>query len=336
MKIPRLDYDPTSALSFYEESLTALGAICERIWHDRLEVLAEDRAAKLWKEDGTLHQQDLLFASADITGARDAQREVFPGCPLTFRLFEALRPAPMVLEKVVLSPTAHRHSPDPTVLEKLWRSQYPASRRWRLVVDVKPGFHFSLAAVLRCEIQAIDQHWSLHRIAIALPGGEADELLAREIPLLEIAGEGEPEEVEWPRVEPSQWWPLLRNNAELEMGPDVDAMRSRQEQYLRRELERLDDYFAHYEQELAERSSRGGTTSTVKGAERLAAARAEHDRRRLDQVARHEICVRPHIDALLLVAEPCWQAELEVEEQRAPQAVSARFVPRARRWFREC
>jgi len=49
MKIPRLDYDPTSALSFYEESLAALGAICERTWHDRLEVLAEDRAAKLWK-----------------------------------------------------------------------------------------------------------------------------------------------------------------------------------------------------------------------------------------------------------------------------------------------
>jgi len=51
MRIPRLDYDPTSALVFYEESLSSLGALTERSWHDRLEVIAEGRAAKLWNED---------------------------------------------------------------------------------------------------------------------------------------------------------------------------------------------------------------------------------------------------------------------------------------------
>lgn len=334
MKIHRLDYDPTSALVFYQESLSVLGALCERTWHDRLEVLAEGRAAKLWNQDGALHQQELLFASADASGARDAGREVFPGCPLTFHLFETLRPAPVVLEKIVLAPTAQQHTPDPAVVEKLWRSQYPGTRRWRLAAEVKPAFHFSLVAIVRCEIQAIDQHWSLQRIAIALPDGEADELLARELPLLEVAADGQ-SEVEWPRLEPSQWWPLLGTALELEMGPEVGTMRSRQQQYLQRELARLDDYFAQYEQELAQRSSRGGPASTVKGAERLEAARAEHARRRQDQVARHEICVQPHVDGLLLVAEPCLRASLEVEEQRAAQALCATFVPRARRWFRE-
>jgi len=333
MKIPRLDYDPTSALIFYEKSLSALGALSERTWHDRLEVIAEGQAAKLWTEDGGLHQQELLFAPADATGARDPHREVFPGCPLTFHLFEALRSAPLPLEKVVLSLSTHDHIPDRAVLEKLWRSQYPATRRWRLAAEVKPAFHFSLVAVVRCEIQAIDQHWSLHRIAIALPDGEADDLLAREIALLEVAAKDE-SEVEWLKTEPSHWWPLLRKEIESEMAPDVEVVRSRQHQYLQREIVRLDDYFAHYEQELTQRTSRGGAASTAKASERLAAARAEHARRRLDQVARHEICVQPHVDALLLTAERCWWASLEVEEQRATEKVSATFVPRARHWFR--
>jgi hypothetical protein len=98
MKIPRLDYDSTWALAFYEEALSVLGALTDRTWHDRLEVIAEGPAARLWNEDGTLHEQELLFASADAIGARDAHREVFPGCPLTFHLFEALRPVPLVLE----------------------------------------------------------------------------------------------------------------------------------------------------------------------------------------------------------------------------------------------
>jgi hypothetical protein len=39
------------------------------------------------------------------------------------------------------------------------------------------------------------------------------------------------------------------------------------------------------------------------------------------------------VDALLLVAEYAWRADLRVEEQRAPHSLSAAFVPRARRWF---
>lgn len=333
MRIPRLDYDPTSALLFYEESLSALGALSERTWHDRLEVIAEGRAARLWREDGTLHEQELLFASADATGARDANREVFPGCPLTFRLFEALTPAPIPLEKVVLSPPGRHHAPDRAVLEKLWRGQYPATRCWRLRAEVKAALHFSLVAVVRCEMQAIDQHWSLHRIAIALPGGESDDALAREIPLLEIAA-ADQNEVDWPPTEPSCWWPLLRHAIESEMAQDIEEVRARQQQYLQREIERVDDYFAQYQLELTQRTSRAGAAQNAKTAERLAAAQAEHARRRLDQVARHEICVKPLIDALLLVAEPCWRASLEVEEQRASQSLDATFAPRSRLWFR--
>jgi hypothetical protein len=332
MKIPRLDYDPASALNFYEESLSALGALCERTWHDRLEVVAEGQAAKLWNQEGALHEQELLFAPADAVGARDALREVFPGCPLTFQLFEALRPSPLVLEKIVLSAGARNAAPDRNVLEKLWHAQYPATRRWRPVTEFKTFFHFSLVAIVRAEIQAIDQHWTLHRVALSLPGGEPDEQLARELPFLEVASDGQAD-LKWPSADPG-WWPSLHNQLETEFRPDVESVRLRQQQYLQREIERLDAYYAHYEQELTQRGSRGGAASTVKTAERLAAARAEHSRRRLDQVARHEICVQAHIDALLLVAEPCWQTSLEVEEQRAGQMVTAAFVPRTRRWFK--
>jgi hypothetical protein len=332
MKIPKIDYDSSSALAFYEEALLALGALTDRTWHDRLDVVAEGRAAALWTTDGTLHEQELLFTSADGTGARDAQGEVFPGCPLTFRLFEALRPSPLALERVAIWSGAQR-IPDSAVVEKIWRNQYPATRRWRLTREFKGGFHFSLVALVRCEIQAIDQHWSLHRLAISLPGGEPDESLARELPLLE-ADVTQATELEWPPVEPTQWRPLLQRRIESEMEPEVEAVRLRQQQYLQREVVRLDDYFTHYEQELTQRISRSGASSNAKAAERLAAARAEHARRRLDQVTRHEIRVLSYLDVIMLTAEPCWMAELEVEEQRATHTLSARFVPRVRGWFR--
>jgi hypothetical protein len=333
MKLSRLDYDSASALAFYDVSLSSLGALTERTWHDCLEVVAEGRAAKLWNEDGTLHQQQLLFASADATGARDAQREVFPGCPLTFRLFEALCPAPLAVEKVALSPAAPAHLPDAAVMEKLWRTQYPATRRWRLAGEIKSAFHFSLVALVRCEIQAIDQHWTLLRLAMSLPEGESDELLARELPLLGPDSNDE-STIDWPRMEPARWWPLLRRQIDSEMEPDIELVRSRQQQYLQREIQRLDEYFTQYEHELTQRATRAGAVSTLKANERLTAARDEHARRRLDQVARHEICVQPHLDAMLVTAERCWGATIEVEEQRAVQIVSAHLVPRARRWFR--
>jgi hypothetical protein len=47
---------------------------------------------------------------------------------------------------------------------------------------------------------------------------------------------------------------------------------------------------------------------------------------------RHEIRVHPYLDALLLVAEPAWRAELHVGREHQTQTFEALFVPRARRW----
>ena len=48
MKLNRTPHDPGELLGFYEAGLTALGALCERTWHDGLEVVAEGPAARLW------------------------------------------------------------------------------------------------------------------------------------------------------------------------------------------------------------------------------------------------------------------------------------------------
>src|ERR1700730_4010656 len=102
MNLPRLTHDPAMLVAFFEEGLTALGAICERIWHDRLEVLAEGRSAALWTGSGGLVERQLHFVLPDLDGARNADTEVFPGCPLTFHLAEALRTNPLPIERAVL------------------------------------------------------------------------------------------------------------------------------------------------------------------------------------------------------------------------------------------
>ena len=84
---------------------------------------------------------------------------------------------------------------------------------------------------------------------------------------------------------------------------------------------------------MAERVSRANKTTRIKHAERLAAAKAEHSRRRADQIARHEIRVQPHFDSMLLVAESSWSAALKVERARKEHQLEALFVPRVRRWF---
>jgi len=332
MKLTRLDYDPASALVFYEESLSALGSVCERTWHDRLEVLAEGMAAKLWNEDGLLHSQELSFAAPDAVSGRDPAGEVFPGCPLTFRLAELHRPSPLVLEKIVLRDPAHQRLPDRATLEKLWRSQYPATRQFGVGSEPKPSFHFSLVAVVRCDIQAIDQRWSLHRIAIALPDGETDDGLAEQLLVLEIES-GLASEISWPSLGPLQYWLLLAKSIEAELGPEIEAIRARQTQYLQREIQRIDDYFSEYECELARRVSRRDRANKARTDQRLAAARAEHARRRSDQAARHEVRLVPYVDVLLLVSEPAWEITVNHEEQRVFRSISATFVPRARKWF---
>ncbi|MEI6390096.1 MAG: hypothetical protein WCT12_03235 [Verrucomicrobiota bacterium] len=334
MRLDRLTYEPGSLAAFYEEGFTALGALCERTWHDRLEIVAEGEAAKLWNPDGALHATELAFAPGDATSARDAAREVFPGCPLTFRLAETLRPSPLPLERVVLAGEARVRPPDQAVAEKLWRAQFSDTTRWRLMAEFKAGYHFSLITLVRCEIQAIDQHWSLHRLAAALPGGEPDEALARELGFAQ-ADAGTAAGLVWPTAEPAEWQALLQAAIEADLAGQLAAIRTRQESYLRRELDRIDSYFEHYEQELSARATRSSSESAkLKTADRLTAAKAEHTRRRADQVARHEIRVQPHLDALLLVAEPAWRASLQVELAHQVQTLEARFVPRARRWFR--
>ncbi len=332
MKVDRISYDPGAVLDFYEEGLTALGALCERTWHDRLEVVAERRAAAVWNADGSPHAGELRFAPADARSARDAANEVFPGCPLTFRLVEALWPSPSPLDRIVLSGETRARPPEPAVAEKLWRGQFAETGRWRLETAFTAAFHFSLVALARCEIQAIDQSWSLRRVAASLPGGEPDESLAREIVFAQASAEGAAG-VPWPKSEPAQWSALLRRVLELDLSPELNGIRARQENGLRRELDRLDDYFENYARELEARARRGSSDGAkLKSAERLAAAKAEHARRRADQVARHEIRIRPHLDALLLVAEPAWRARLQIERAHRLETIEAFFVPRARRW----
>ncbi|MEY2881566.1 MAG: hypothetical protein RLZZ15_3946 [Verrucomicrobiota bacterium] len=330
MKLDRLAYRPDALLDFFEEGLGALGGLCARPWHDRLEVVAEGAAARLWRADGELHSAELQFVAAGETGARDAQREVFPGCPLTFQLAEALRPSPPPLERAVLEIDGAARPPDAAVIERLWRQAHPDTLRWRLASPLTPAFHHSLVALVRCEVQATDQHWSLHRVALGLPDGRADDGLAREIGFARLAAA--PAALAWPTPDPTGWSGLLTGAIEGELAGELAAVRARQEGRLARELTRVDDYFANYERELAGRASRG-RGATGKFAERLAAAKAEHARHRADQVARHEIVVVPHVDALLLVAEPAWRGTLHIERaHRPPAALEARFVPRARRW----
>jgi hypothetical protein len=332
MKLDRATHNPGELLEFYEEGLTALGALCERTWHDRLEVVAEGRAGKLWNPSGILHEVELHFLPADAVSARDAAREVFPGCPLTFQLADALRPSPLPLERFILADATPPRAPDAAMLEKLWRVQFPDTTRWQLAAPLKQDYSFTLLASVRCEIQAIDQRWSTHRIALSLPGGEADDSLGREIAFHQAGGAPEGD-LDWPAANPLKWRELLQQALEQELAEELERVRARQENSLRRELERIDDYFEKYEDELLGRSQRtSNEISRLKMADRLAAAKAEHARRRADQMARHEIHVCPHVDMLLLVAEKAWRAQLRADRARQTHTTDALFVPRSRRW----
>ena len=332
MRLTRLAHDPGALADFYEEALATGGALCERTWYDRLQVVAEGSAARLWNADGALHEVELQFPAPDSTAPRDATKEVFPGCPLTFRLAELLRQSPLPLERAVLQNASPGKAPAPEVVEKLWHAQTPGTARWRMTSTFVATHHFQLLALVRCEIQAIDQHWSLHRLALSLADGQRDEPLTTGLDFVQLASEsGEP--IAWPTPDPSRWQELLRATLEEELTADLAAIRTRQENYLRRELHRIDDYFEKYESELTGRAARSHSDTTkIKTTERLAAARAEHIRRRQDQVQRHEIRVIPHLDALVLVAEQAWQTTLSFIQHGATHSLEAVFVPRARRW----
>ena len=333
MKLSRLPHDPSALIDFFEDGLNSLGAVSERSWHDRLHLVAEGRAAQLWNPEGALVEAELQFIPADTSGPRQADKEVFPGCPLTFRLAESLRPAPLPLERVILQPFDSGHPPSPEVAERIWHQQFEGCSRWRLETDFKAAWHFSLLVLVRCEIQAIDQHWSLHRLALAFPSGESDQSLAASFDFAQVdANCAEPPP--WPAVNLAAWQSQFRVALEEEVREELTTVRARQEQYLRRELERIDRYFDSYEAELQQRQRRSHNEGTrMKTEERLAAARAEHQRRRRDQVHRHEVRVVPHLDALLCVAEPAWFAALSFTQHHEPRRAEGRFVPRARRWL---
>ena len=331
MKLPRLPYEVSALIEFYEESLEQFGAVCERTWHDRLQLVVEGPAAKLWNDDGALHEVELHFPAADDTGPRQAATEVFPGSPLTFRLAETLRPAPLPIERAVLNNMQMASPPSADVAEKRWHAQFPHSTRWRMETPFRAAHTFTLLTVVRCEIQAIDQYWSLHRIALSLPDGERDEDFAEKFAVAEVK-KTQTAGVVWPAVAADSVRDLLSAAVEIEMIDELSIIRARQKNYLRRELDRIDNYFQTYEAELMARSKRSGSNTKLKASERLAAAKAEHSRRREDQLKRHEIRIIPHLDALLLLAEPAWQTHLTFHEHNQSRSAEATFNPRARRW----
>ncbi len=331
MKLARISHDPSALAEFYGEALSALGALCERTWHDRLCVVAEGRPARLWNDQGALHEVELQFVAIEANAPRDAAHEVFPGCPLTFRIAEALVAPPLAVERAAIRPQdAPREPPAVDLAARLWTSQYAGHSGWRLEQPFQPEWHPSLVALVRCEIQAIDQHWSAHRLALNLQTGEPDESLAE---ALELASVDREAQTPWPELNPSSWLPQLTRILEAELARELTDIRIRQERYLQRELERIDAYYDTYERELRGRRPKpGNEAAQVRVAERLSAAAADRRRRRDDQLARHEIRVIPHWDALLLVAEPAWSANVSVIEVRERRQFQAVFLPRLRRW----
>jgi hypothetical protein len=332
VKLARLHYQPGALLEFFQESLESLGALCERTWHDRLAVVAEGRAARLWDQSGQLVEKALRFAALEDAAPRQAETEVFPGCPLTFRLAEALGAGGLALERAIVQETEKSRAPSPDVAERVWRVQFPGAGRWRQESNFAATWHCSLVALARCEIQAIEQHWSLHRLAISLPDGRPDPELGENFGLLQIAPESKAP-VSWPSPDPVGWAQALQRALREDLAADIEAVRQRQENHLRRELERVDDYFADYEQELTGRIQRSRSLEVkTRLAQRRAAAQAEHERRRADQVQRHEVRVIPHVDALLLLAEPAWSVSVVITAHDEQRPQPALWLPRTRRW----
>jgi hypothetical protein len=332
MRLHKLPYEPSAAIEFYSDALASLGALCERTWHDRLCVVADGAAVRLWDGGDALQENELHFVAPDAQTPRSPGQEIFPGCPWTFRLADALLPSPPSLERAVLRPFEGALAPPPAdTAAKLWSAQFPGSSGWRLDNPFRLTRHLSLAAWVRCEVQAMDQHWSLHRLVLNLATGEADDALAGALEFAEVDGQAQPA---WPPADWSTWFPRLLGLLETELATDLATIRNRQERYLRRELDRIEDYFQSYERELKTRLAR-----TTKGAgqtrlaERLTAAATECERRRQDQLHRHEIHVIPRWDAFLLLAEPAWEADFTVIEHRQPISRRAVFVPRPRRWI---
>lgn len=328
MKLTRLSAAPGPLLEFVEQGLERLGAACERTWHDRLEVVAEGAAARLWRDDAGLHEIELHFPEVNATGPRDATRQVFVGGPLTFRLVDLLWQQHGREARLCLGPSLAGDAPPATpIAAKVWLNQFgvPAQigdQGWERT------WHFSVVAAVRCEVQAIEQHWSCHRIALSVADGERDGALERELEFLE--GQPSAAGLSWPSPSP-QWPAWLERALRSDLAAELDDVRRRQERFLRRELARVDEYFLHYASELRGRMERVHKTESRQRYEaRLRAAESEHQRRRADQVQRHEIRIIPHVDAVLWVAEPAWRTH--VQGRHGERLGLRTFVLRSRRW----
>lgn len=318
---------------FFEQGLARLGAICERTWHDRLELLAEGAAARLWSAGEELQALELHFP--ETAGPLHAAIDIFPGCPLTFRLAEILwQQLPNECKIAIAGPSEGQHAPAAEVAHKTWHQQHPQKARASFGPFCKT-WHFTLVASLRCEVQAIEQHWSAHRIALAWPGGERDAWLEHnleQIDPLPMPLSGPPPA--WPAAAPEVIRPLLEHLLLEDLASELTSITARQQRYLARELTRIDAYFADYARELRQRARRrASTASGPRYEQRLEAAAAEHARRREDQLRRHEITIAPHLDALLWLAEPAWESRLAWRDGRAAQSRTAVYLPRLRRWF---
>ena len=329
MKFPKIPAGADHLLEFFEEGLHSLGAICERSWHDRLEVLAEGDAARLWRSDDDLFSGELLFRDAGSQDPANAETEVFPGCPLTFRLVEALWRRHLAHSRVCLSQEVAAKAPSSDVADKLWQAQFGFHAGWQAAPFLQTWI-FSAVAAVRCEVQASDQSWSSHRFAFTLPAGERDASLEFALEQMSVV---EPVEVDWPALGPGLISDWIGRAVGSELAPELARIKERQQLFLRRELNRVDEYFENYAHELRERMNRQHKDEAIKRyADRVEATRLEHNRRRTDQIERHKIHVVPHIDALLTVAEPAFATRVTWRTGREERTVPAIFVPRTRRW----
>jgi hypothetical protein len=329
MKFPKIPGRAEHLMEFFEEGLQSLGAICERSWHDRMEVLAESDAAHLWRDDEDLFSGELYFRDAGSPDSTNVETEVFPGCPLTFRLVEALWRQHLSHSKVCLSTEIGVKAPPNDVADKLWQAQFGLHAGWQVAPFIQTWI-FSVLAVVRGEVQANDQSWSCHRFAFTLPTGARDTSLEFS---LEQLSPVEPINADWPNLDPvliSDWIGRALGN---ELAAELSRIKERQQLFLRRELNRIDEYFENYGRELRERMDRQHKEESIKRyADRLEATRLEHKRRRTDQIERHTIHVVPHVDALLTVAEPAFTTRVTWRAGREEKIVPAIFVPRTRRW----
>ena len=329
MKFSRIETRSEQLVEFCEETLHSFGAVCERSWYDRLEVLAEGETADLLQTDADFFSGELRFHDTGLSPASSTGIEVFPGCPLIFRLVETLWRRQIPYSRVCLSTGDTAKTPPNDVAERLWYAQFRSRAGWHATPFVA-DWAFSILAAMRCEVQAIDQTWSYHRLGFSLPSGDQDgslEFMLEQMVRLEEA------RLEWPEPELgvlNQW---IGRAIETELAPELSSIKERQQLYLRRELTRIDDYFENYCRELRSRMDhQKKEDAKQRYADRLAATQAEHRRRRADQIERHTIVVIPHVDALLTVAEPAFRTTVSWRAGRDEFNAIALFVPRTRLW----